>query len=348
MTPTDIKGSTINMVAPSTAPDVQTVRARKAERFGYPCIETAWIPSQPEMDRMVNGQPVILSVMGGGMPPVLLSVELPVCDVCGLDVEEGEETTIGGARHLNCNGIAWEEMTAEQKEAGIQQLTGDLEEALRDPKSKYVNLPNGKWMAGETLAKQWQERGDMILRLAQIGTQQTNVVKWLFRKLDRINALTKEIDAVAGDEHLQEIAELSAPGPQVIEVAARGDIAADEWRAKHDALGRAILGLSPDDTAHNFDHPGLLQLARGLRERRSETIDGLERAVRCLGATLKVAGAHTDISQRVYEDACAAMVSRKQGAPQVIDTRCTGCCKAVGGTHNNTEADPCPQCGAPF
>ena len=45
---------------------------------GDPAIQSAWIPDPKELEAIANGAPVILTLMGTGHPPVLLSVgEVP-------------------------------------------------------------------------------------------------------------------------------------------------------------------------------------------------------------------------------------------------------------------------------
>lgn len=45
---------------------------------GTPAIQSSWIPDPKELEAMAKGAPVVLTLMGTGHPPVLLSVgEVP-------------------------------------------------------------------------------------------------------------------------------------------------------------------------------------------------------------------------------------------------------------------------------
>ena len=41
---------------------------------GTPAMQTAWQPTPSEIERIVAGQPIILTLLGTGHPPVLIEV----------------------------------------------------------------------------------------------------------------------------------------------------------------------------------------------------------------------------------------------------------------------------------
>lgn len=48
-----------------------------AYQDGSPAMQTAWEPTPDEIARIVAGQPIILTILGTGHPPVKLEVETP-------------------------------------------------------------------------------------------------------------------------------------------------------------------------------------------------------------------------------------------------------------------------------
>lgn len=44
---------------------------------GTPAMQTAWEPTPAEIERIVAGQPIILTILGTGHPPVLIEVATP-------------------------------------------------------------------------------------------------------------------------------------------------------------------------------------------------------------------------------------------------------------------------------
>jgi hypothetical protein len=39
-----------------------------------PVVETAWYPTIEELTRMVNGEPIVVQLVGTGHPPIMLTV----------------------------------------------------------------------------------------------------------------------------------------------------------------------------------------------------------------------------------------------------------------------------------
>lgn len=59
---------------------VATIPAFKGNAIGGSCdgasiVVTAWLPSRGEIQRIIGGAPIYLTVMGDGLPPHLLSTD---------------------------------------------------------------------------------------------------------------------------------------------------------------------------------------------------------------------------------------------------------------------------------
>jgi hypothetical protein len=50
---------------------------RGIDQFGFPCIISAWHPNKEDIEAIVNGEPIYLSVISSEMPPVSLQTENP-------------------------------------------------------------------------------------------------------------------------------------------------------------------------------------------------------------------------------------------------------------------------------
>ncbi len=104
-------------------------------------------------------------------------------------------------------------------------------------------------------------------------------------------------------------------------------------KKRHDELCKAILGLKPEDTAHNFDHPALLTIAANLRKKAT-------------AAGVPLDCADCGIWHGYQPPQACAVCGNKPPPPSVQP--CPECWPSAGGRRNNTEADPCPNCGCPF
>lgn len=338
MKPIDIKGATIKMNAPPGAPDVITVSARAAERLGYPCLETAWLPDERERQLMEDGQPVILSCMGRGMPPVLITVEPHTCDVCMLEVEAGEETTIGGARHIACNAIAWDELTPAQQEASKQQLAEEIGETLGSNPQRWVELKDGKWMDREDVPGVIEKLNATILQMATVTNQQTAVCAAMIDDVTRLEGIVRVLAAqltasgahsdltrrVAGDA----LARMRQPGEiRVIDVTPKLQPAVD-------ALARIAYGLAADDSARNFDPDKAIEHGRARLENYRARLQRINALTKEIDA---VAG----------DEALAEIAELSApGAKAPKAPACSTCCGPV--KRDCTREDPCPECGLTF
>lgn len=54
---------------------VLTLPVTRTEIEGVTCVQSYWAPDADEMAALVAGAPVVLSIMGSTMPPVMLGVE---------------------------------------------------------------------------------------------------------------------------------------------------------------------------------------------------------------------------------------------------------------------------------
>lgn len=80
MTPADFPESNANFVPPDTLEESQCGRIRgyvgKIERGsveGAPVVVTAWKPCPEEIRHLIEGGSVYLSILGGGLPPMMVS-----------------------------------------------------------------------------------------------------------------------------------------------------------------------------------------------------------------------------------------------------------------------------------
>lgn len=78
MTPCPIADTNLTLTAPSGMEgEVSSIEARRDEVLGHQCVSTAWMPNPEERSILTAGGPVVLTVMGTTMPPVMLSVQPP-------------------------------------------------------------------------------------------------------------------------------------------------------------------------------------------------------------------------------------------------------------------------------
>jgi hypothetical protein len=80
MQPTDFPESDAELQKPDDMSDDECGRLPVAvgtrHEGKYPCIVSAFKPTDEEIDTLVNGGTIYLHVLGTGMPPVRLSTEI--------------------------------------------------------------------------------------------------------------------------------------------------------------------------------------------------------------------------------------------------------------------------------
>lgn len=78
MTPGNIKGATRALGKPTNWDDKDgecaTLYVRDHRGAGPTIMQSAWYPSPEEIEQMIKGEPVILSIWGPSHPPVSLEV----------------------------------------------------------------------------------------------------------------------------------------------------------------------------------------------------------------------------------------------------------------------------------
>lgn len=78
MKPCPIADTNLTLTAPEgMEAEVGAIQARRDEVLGHPCVSTAWEPDPEERAALTAGGPVVLTVMGTTMPPVMLTVQAP-------------------------------------------------------------------------------------------------------------------------------------------------------------------------------------------------------------------------------------------------------------------------------
>lgn len=74
MEPTIIKGANRAFHAPEGMDDCATLHVLQETHGGVPFLSSEWVPSADEREAIARGANIILIVVGGGHPPVGLTV----------------------------------------------------------------------------------------------------------------------------------------------------------------------------------------------------------------------------------------------------------------------------------
>ncbi|HXS55739.1 MAG TPA: hypothetical protein VN726_06420 [Hanamia sp.] len=80
MLPKDFKEANFTFTKPQSMTDEQcdSLRVFKGKYpDGVPCIISKWQPNKEDIEAINNGEAIYLSIVGEGMPPVILFTENP-------------------------------------------------------------------------------------------------------------------------------------------------------------------------------------------------------------------------------------------------------------------------------
>lgn len=82
MTPAKIQGQTHSFGAPKDWDakkngECLSLPVRVGEIAGYPVVQSAWLPSRQELDALISGQAIVLSIFQDRQPVMSMHVERP-------------------------------------------------------------------------------------------------------------------------------------------------------------------------------------------------------------------------------------------------------------------------------
>lgn len=120
-----------------------------------PYIISEWIPSPEEREAITDGENIMVSVMGGALPPFAITIVPPVCRICEQPIESKSAAarSAGVWMHRLCVDLTIAGKSPEElEEMKIAALQNDIEQALReDP--EHVEIRPGVWARREDIAK---------------------------------------------------------------------------------------------------------------------------------------------------------------------------------------------------
>ena len=174
MTPTKVTGANVNMKAPAGQEDsVQDIWANRETIQGMPAITTAFLPSQDELEDMVAGQPVLLSIIGHTMSPAMLTVEPPICPLCDHPVRAGQDHGNGGPdnvkMHTSCLELRLAGMSDAERDAlNVRALASEVGAFLKDD-PEHVEIRPDVFARREDIANCFNHLEDARLTIGDLS-----------------------------------------------------------------------------------------------------------------------------------------------------------------------------------
>ena len=80
MLPTNFEEANFTFGKPENMSDEQCLGLRVfkgSDLDGFPVIVSKWLPNKEDIEAIVKGEPIFLTITGEGMPPVSLQTENP-------------------------------------------------------------------------------------------------------------------------------------------------------------------------------------------------------------------------------------------------------------------------------